>query len=106
MDALTRLAEQVERLLAAHGRAQETRRALEGALHERERQARQLEERQAQALRRIQELEQERGRLRERLAALPDEASLEEARARLARLLEGLDGLEDGTDPDAGRGHR
>jgi hypothetical protein len=91
MDSLARLQELVERLLAEHGRALEERRALQAGLRERERHARQLEERQTQALRRIQELEQERGRLRERLAALPDEASLAEARQRLQRLLDDLD---------------
>lgn len=91
MEPVTRLADQVGRLLEAHQRAvdeldQERRNSAEG-----QRLQRQLEERLAQALRRVHELEQERGTLRERLQSLPDPGSLEEARRRLQALLETLE---------------
>ncbi|MDP2361260.1 MAG: hypothetical protein Q8O14_11010 [bacterium] len=95
MDALTRLAALVDQLLADHGRWREQAGQLELRLQERAgeqaRECRRLQERLDQALRRVQDLEQERHRLRERLAALPDESSLAEARSRLERLLENLE---------------
>jgi hypothetical protein len=91
LEALARLTEHVERLLAAHEQALLEVDRLRAQEAEDRRHLRQLEERLAQALKRGHELEQERAGLRERLAALPDPASLEEARRRLAALLETLE---------------
>jgi len=88
MDSLPRLEELVDRLMAEHGHWRKRATELEHRLRDQDRHARQLDERLSQALRRVQELEQERANLRERLAQLPDPASVEEARRRLRLLLD------------------
>lgn len=91
VDPLARLEEQVDRLLTAHGGTLQELLRSDRERGEAQQKLRQLEERLAQALKRVHELEQERGLLRERLVALPDPASLDEARRRLQALLETLE---------------
>lgn len=89
MEQLPRLEALVDQLMAEHGHWRRRACDLEQRLREQDRHARQLDERLGQALRRVQELEAERGHLRDKLAQLPDPASLEEARRRLRALLDG-----------------
>jgi len=91
MDSLERLGGWLERLLEAHEVDRGRLESLRGELAEAKRVRRQLEERLAQALRRIHELEAERGDLRDRLDSLPDPADLAEARRRLEALLSHLE---------------
>jgi len=91
VEPLARLEEQVDRLLAAHAETLGELQRRDREQGETRQKLRQLEERLAQALKHVHELEQERGILRERLAALPDPASLDEARRRLQALLETLE---------------
>lgn len=88
MDLHAQLEVLVDRLMADHGRWRKRALELEHRLREQDRHGRQLDERLAQALRRVHELEQERTQLKERLAQLPDPASVEEARRRLRLLLD------------------
>lgn len=88
MDLHARLEALVERLMADHGHWRKRAQELEQRLREQDRHGRQLDERLAQALRRVHELELERNQLKDRLAQLPDPASVEEARRRLRLLLE------------------
>lgn len=88
MDLHVQLEALVDRLMAEHGHWRKRAQELEQRLREQDRHGRQLDERLAQALRRVHELEQERTQLKERLAQLPDPGSLEEARRRLRLLLD------------------
>lgn len=91
MNSLERLAGWLDQLLEAHQEDRGRLESLRGELAGERRTRRQLEERLAQALRRIHELESERGELRDKLDALPDPADLAEARRRLQGLLDNLE---------------
>jgi chromosome segregation ATPase len=91
MDSLERLSGWLQRLLEVHQEDRGRLESLRAELAEAGRGRRQLEERLAQALRRIHELEAERGELRDRLDALPDPAHVAEARRRLQSLLGDLE---------------
>jgi len=77
VQGLARLEAAVAQLLAGH--------------RETSAECRRLHERLGQALKRVQELEQERAALRRQLEALPASERIEEARVRLQRLLASLD---------------